>query len=141
MKIKKSIYEQILKFCPVVPPETGGIIGSHSTVVDTVAFDDCIKIMQSAVYIPDIARLNRVLYKWQKNKISFCGMFHSHMKDQETLSSDDIEYIKSIFFSLPHTISKLYFPIVIPNSHIIPYKAINQNHNIIITSDKIDLVP
>lgn len=141
MKIKKSVYEQILEFCPIVPPETGGIIGSHSTVIDTVAFDDCNNTMQAAVYVPDVVRLNRVLAQWQENNIHFFGMFHSHLKDQETLSGDDIEYIKSVFLNLPHTITGLYFPIVIPNSHILSYKVIIQNHNIIITSDKIYLVP
>lgn len=141
MKIKESVYEQILSFCPLVPPETGGIIGSYSNIVDTVAFDSCNKILKAAVYVPNVIKLNNILSEWQKDKISFCGMFHSHVKGQETLSKEDKEYIQTIFSCLPLTITKLYFPIVIPKSHIISYKAINQNHSIKIMSDTIDLVP
>ena len=55
--------------------------------------------------------------------------------------ADDIEYIQTIMFGLPDSISQLFFPIVIPNSHLISYKAINQNHSILIVDDTIDLVP
>lgn len=44
-------------------------------------------------------------------------------------------------FSMPENVTELYFPIVIPNSHLISYKAINQNHTILIVDDTIDLVP
>lgn len=141
MKIKESIYKQILSFCPLVPPETGGIIGSSSSVIDTVAFDNCNKILDAAVYVPDVIRLNTVLSDWQKKNISFCGLFHSHIKGQERLSKDDVEYIHTIFSCIPQTITKLYFPIVIPQAYIIPYKAVNQKHSIEILSDIIDLVP
>ena len=129
MIIKESVYKQIISYCPLVPPETGGIIGSSSTFIDTV------------VYVPDVRRLNAILSSWQKDKISFCGLFHSHKKGQETLSKDDIEYIHTIYSCLPQTITNLYFPIVIPQTKIFPYKAINQKHSIEIISDRIDLVP
>lgn len=86
-------------------------------------------------------RLNCILSEWQKDNILFCGLFHSHIKGQETLSKDDIEYIQTIFSCLPLTITELYFPIVISKSHIISYQAVNQNHSIRIMSDTIDLVP
>ena len=141
MIIKESVYKQIISYCPLVPPETGGIIGSSSTFIDTVAFDNYNKIIDAAVYVPDVRRLNAILSNWQKDKISFCGLFHSHKKGQETLSKDDIEYIHTIFSSLPQTITNLYFPIVIPQTKIFSYKAINQKHSIEIISDRIDLVP
>lgn len=141
MKIKESVYKQILSFCPLVPPETGGIIGAFSAIIDTVAFDNCNKVIDAAVYVPDVIRLNTILFNWQKENISFCGLFHSHIKGQEMLSKDDIEYIHTIFSCLPQTIKILYFPIVIPQTYIIPYKVLNKNHSIEIISDKIDLVP
>ena len=79
MIIKESIYKQILSFCPLVPPETGGIIGSSSTIVDTVAFDNCNKILEAAIYVPDVERLNYILSKWQKDNILFCEIGRAHV--------------------------------------------------------------
>ena len=141
MRIKRAVFHKLITSCPIVPPEVGGIIGSHSGIVDTVAFDTSNRIMKSAVYIPDVTYLNSKLEKWQQEGIAFYGLFHSHPRGQETLSKDDIEYIQTIMFSLPDTVSQLFFPIVIPNSHLISYKAINQNHSILIVDDTIDLVP
>ena len=141
MRIKRAVFQKLITSCPIVPPEVGGILGSHSGIVDTVVFDTGSRIMKSAVYIPDATYLNSELEKWHHEEISFCGLFHSHPRGQETLSKDDIEYIQTIMFSLPDTVSQLFFPIVIPNSHLISYKAINQNHSILIVDDTIDLVP
>lgn len=65
------------------------------------------------------------------------GMFHSHPIGQETLSMDDIEYIHSVFDNMPDSVTELYFPIVIPKSHIIAYKAIRKNHGICIEKDSV----
>ena len=64
-------------------------------------------------------------------------MFHSHPIGQETLSKDDVEYINSIFDSMPDSVTELYFPIVIPKSHIIVYKAIRENHRVCIENDSV----
>ena len=141
MKIKKEVYEKILYSCPTVPPEIGGILGGSFGIIDTVVFDAGEKVLDSAVYVPDVNMLNNVLIEWQEDGISFYGLFHSHPSTQETLSQDDIEYITMIMHNLAQTVSQLYFPIVIPKSHIIFYKAINQNHNISITRDNIKIVP
>lgn len=140
MKIKKEVYEKILYSCPTVPPEIGGILGGRFEVIDTVVFDSSEIRLDSAVYVPDVNMLNNVLIEWQEDGISFHGLFHSHPSTQETLSQDDIEYITMIMHNLAQTVSQLYFPIVIPKSHIIFYKAINQNHNISITRDNIKIV-
>lgn len=140
MKIKRDIYEKILYSCPVVPPESGGILGGKFEIIDTVVFDSGEKVLESAVYIPDVNKLNSILVHWQKEGISFYGLFHSHPNGQEELSQDDIEYINTIMLSLPQAVSSLYFPVVFPKSHIIFYKAINQNHNISIFRDNINIV-
>lgn len=64
-------------------------------------------------------------------------MFHSHPIGQEILSRDDIEYIKTIFDSMPDSVMELYFPIVIPKSHIIAYKATRKNHRICFEKDSV----
>lgn len=137
MKIKKAIYDKILNFCPDVPPETGGIIGQQNGIIGFAEFDSGAIQMESAVYVPDVEKLNSVIEKWNSSGIEFVGMFHSHQIGQETLSGDDIEYIKTIFDSMPDSITELYFPIVIPKSHIISYKAIRKNHRICIEKDSV----
>lgn len=141
MEIRNTIYNQVLNYCPNVPPEVGGILGASNDVIDAVFFDCGLHRHKMAIYTPNVDRLNKAIIQWQKDGIQFLGLFHSHPKGQETLSSDDIEYIKSILFGISESVNELYFPIVIPNSHIVSHKAINQNHNILIVSDTIDLVP
>lgn len=141
MNIRITIYKQILCFCPYVPPEVGGIIGASRDIIDSVAFDPGTQLNEAAVYSPNVKRLNEYIAQWQKNGIEFKGMFHSHPEGQESLSTDDIKYIKSIMLSMPKHVKELFFPIIIPNSHIISYKVINQNHSFNILHDRIDLVP
>lgn len=137
MKINKEIYDEILKYTPVVPPETGGIIGQQNGIIGFAEFDSGTVKGDCAVYIPNVEKLNSVIEKWNRWGIEFVGMFHCHPIGQETLSKDDIEYIHSVFDSMPDSVTELYFPIVIPKSHIIAYKAIRKNHRIIIEKDNI----
>lgn len=141
MKIRRTIYNQILNYCPIVPPEVGGVLGSSGVVIDSVAYDSKYREYEKAMYIPDVEQLNRVINQWYEYGISFKGLFHTHPIGQETLSEDDIGYITRIFQYVPESIPELYFPIVIPKSHMISYKAIKQNHRVIILNDRIDLVP
>lgn len=140
MKIKREIYDRILNSCPTVPPETGGILGGCNGVIAFAEFDFGTIENNFAVYIPNIKKLNGVIAEWNDTGIGFSGMFHSHPKGQETLSNDDIKYINSIFDSMPDFVTELYFPIVIPNLHIVSYKAIKTNHRLYIERDKIDTV-
>ena len=137
MKINKEIYDEILKYTPVVPPETGGIIGQQNGTIGYAEFDSGTAQRESAVYIPNIEKLNSVIEKWNSSGIEFVGMFHSHPIGQETLSMDDIEYIHSVFDSMPDSVTELYFPIVIPKSHIISYKVIRKNHRICFEKDSV----
>ena len=137
MKIRKTIYNKIINLCPVVPPETGGIIGQQNGIICFAEFDSGTVQSDCAVYIPNVEKLNSVIEKWNRSGIEFVGMFHSHPIGQETLSGEDIEYIKTIFDSMPDNVTELYFPIVIPKSHIIAYKAIRKNHRVWIEKDSV----
>ena len=137
MKIRKTIYNKIINLCPVVPPETGGIIGQQNGIIGFAEFDSGTVQSDCAVYIPNVEKLNSVIEKWKRSGIEFVGMFHCHPIGQETLSKGDIEYIHSVFDSMPDSVTELYFPIVIPKSHIVAYKAIRKNHRIIIEKDNI----
>ena len=112
----------------------------QTQIIDSGKYYRIYKEYDKAVYIPDTDNLNNTISQWNENGICFMGVFHSHPVDQETLSSDDIEYIKSIFCSMPESITELYFPVVIPKSHICSYRLKNINHRIVIIDDKIDIV-
>ena len=141
MRIRKEIYQRILDSCPAAPPETGGILGAHGVVIDTVVFDPGSETTDQAVYYPDVEFLNAKLERWRQDRIAFRGLFHTHPRGQDSLSQADIEYIGSIMMSLPSSVTQLYFPIVFPYSHMISFKAINQKHNVIIERDMIYTVP
>lgn len=140
MKIKKAIYDKILNFCPSVPPEAGGIIGQQNGIIGFAEFDSRTVQRDSAVYVPNVEKLNSVIEKWNNLGIEFVGIFHSHPIDQETLSKDDIEYIKNVFENMPDSITELYFPIVIPKSHIVSFKAIKKNHGVCVENDIIKII-
>lgn len=140
MKIREEIYNKILKCCPAVPPEIGGIMGQQNEVISFVEFDNGTMERDFAVYIPNVAKLNSDIEKWNSLGISFVGMFHSHPNGQETLSTYDIEYIESIYENMPENITELYFPIIIPRSHMVVYKAILKKQKVYLEKDKIEIV-
>lgn len=139
MKVKKDIYKKILD-CPAVPPETGGIIGKRMGVVCEYFFDQGDLELSSAVYRPDIRKLNDCIENWRKSDIVFCGIVHSHLSGQETLSLDDWGYINIIMEAMPEFIRYLYFPIVIPGMKIISYKVTRGNGSISLQSNTIKIM-
>lgn len=66
--------------------------------------------------------------------IQFCGIVHSHPAGQTTLSTADKQYIQTVLDALPFVAEKLYFPIVIPFSQLIPY-SISKNTGLIQMED------
>lgn len=139
MKILTSVYEKML-FCPPVPPETGGIIGEQNGVICNFCCDRGNRCVDSAIYAPDIPFLNSKIQLWQRQNVNFAGMFHSHPAEQEKLSSDDIQYIHTIFNSMPEMIKKLYFPIIIPGMKVLSFRAYRHKSRIVICDDVIDIV-
>lgn len=138
MKINKQVINDILHTLPVVPPERGGIIGGEQKIVDKVYFDNRISIMENAMYIPDIKTFNFIIKNWNSKGIGFMGIFHSHLKGNETLSTDDIKFIEDIMDIMPYKVKELYFPIVIPKEKIIVYKSIRGSKYII--NEKIEVI-
>ncbi len=139
MQIKSNIYCKILNM-PEVPPETGGIIGTQKGIITNFIFDkgtiDCSK----AIYTPNIALINNQIQKWKIQKISFCGIVHTHPDKQIFLSKDDIYYIEHIMAVMPKTILYLYFPIILPHKTMISYIAKNNDDKIEIYEDKIIII-
>lgn len=139
MKIKRYVYDSLLYSCPFVPPEIGGIIGGNHGIVTNIAIDDCNEVLDKAVYIPNIKFLNGQINIWNSENIEFHGIFHTHISDS-TLSNDDKFNIRKIMLSMPKSITKLYFPIIIPKKEMIVYAALKDNNQINIYLEAIDII-
>lgn len=139
MKIKKGVYEKLLQSCPYAPPEIGGILGGQNNIVTDIVFDDCRVISNKAVYIPNIDFLNLKIEEWHKYEIEFYGIFHTHI-EENTLSKDDESNIEKIMLSMPKSIDKLYFPVVIPKKEIVVYAAETANNKVNIYLDSVDII-
>lgn len=138
MNIIKAVYNDILKNVSSVPPETGGILGGNDDII-SVAASDCIaqKHMDMYIYELNTEFLNSILKRWYTCGIDFYGLFHTHPQNRITLSRGDIDSIRTIMNAMPCSISKLYFPIVIPNKNMYCYCASKEtNGDIFICEEK-----
>lgn len=138
MQIIRQIYEDIFVTIKESPPEIGGILGKQGNLITAVEFDDGIGKGKKCSYSPDVNRLNSIIKLWQEQGINFCGIFHTHYFGVETLSPGDKEYIKNIMNSMPESITKLYFPlIVMPQREMIAYVAVKAKEQLNIYKEKI----
>lgn len=138
MQITEQVYYSIYSF-PNAPPEIGGILGGKNGVVTDIVIDNRNAVSNKAIYIPNIDFLNSKIEKWEKQNIEFYGIFHTHFSDN-TLSKDDRINIEKIMYSMPKSIIKLYFPIVIPQKEMIAYVAERKNNKINIYLEDIDII-
>lgn len=136
IKILKSVYQCIVENIPLVPPETGGILGLDDRNIITEYFCDAGIGNNDYSYTPDIKRLNEIVCLWSCRDIKLAGIFHSHIEYDTSLSLKDIEYIKTILSSLNEITSELFFPIVFPRLKIVFFKAKMINSNVIILEEK-----
>jgi len=138
MKILLDVYNEILSVFPVVPPETGGIIGcGKNEIVSKFYFDYGCRCEMELQYVPNISILNNIISTWNTESVVFGGIIHSHFPGVERLSHEDENYIVEIMNTMPRCISKLYFPIVIPQNKIIPFVACRSADGIKIYEDEL----
>ena len=124
MLIYKDIYNEILVNSCNALNEEGGIIGAYNDAISISYHDTGIASKRRCVYIPDTNTLNDVLKKWNKNDITFMGMYHTHFRNVCSLSEGDKTYIVKILNAMPHEIEKLFFPLVLlPSKTIVCYEA------------------
>ena len=121
-EIDRSVYERLLNM-PFAPPETGGIIGGRGGRILEAVIEE--RDADSAVcqYSPDVDFLNQVIAEWEKEGISFYGVFHSHPGHSARLSKGDMKYIETIMLAMPDRIDTLLFPVVLPKDRIVAYAA------------------
>jgi hypothetical protein len=136
MRVKKGIYNKLINEISMPPPEMGGILGMKNKVVSEMYIDTTNMCMDKALYIPDVERLNNVIEVWDKQKISFAGIFHSHM-NEEKLSKADIEYISKVMDCLPENMYEMFFPVVLPERKAVFYKVTKEME---IVCEKIELI-
>jgi len=137
MLITRNAYYTLLAECVIVPPESGGILGGHDSVVTTVLFDENLIDLRYRNYSwsPNVSFLNDALERWESQGIEFLGIFHSHPSGKPNLSSPDENYIYRIMKSMPHRISRLYFPVVLPDVDVMTYAAERHDDTIRINAD------
>lgn len=138
MYLSNNVYRNMLN-APSVPPESGGILGTHGSIVDVFHYDAGIPRLDAAEYTPDRKTLNLVLKDWSRSGIRFCGIMHTHPPGQLTLSAHDEAYIRTIMAAMPEEIRFLFFPIVIPHEILIPYAAFRSENQIAISKTSIIL--
>ncbi len=141
MKILQNVYLKILNSYPLPPPEQGGIMGIKNSIVCEYYHDNSQNATERAVYEPDINAFNQRIEEWDKYGIQFSGIIHSHLLEQNTLSSGDKEYIKQIFDNLPKGVDELYFPIIIPETkQVFSFVAKRKDKDVIIQQDEIHIM-
>ena len=130
MEITKAVMDALKCRISGMPPETGGIIGSHDNkTVDEVILDlpDPANTRPCA-YFPNVDFLNRHIAVWQNSGVFFKGVFHTHFMGVRTLSCGDISYINTIMDTMPPQIDTLYFPLfVLPDRELVCYTATRVN--------------
>lgn len=141
MKILRKTFDLILLHTPLVPPETGGILGGKNHIISDCVFDSGSNISNGYdIYAPDTKRLNRVIRKWSEIGIEFYGIFHSHFPNGTMLSNGDKRYVKRIVLNMPMGIDSLYFPIVFPQESMVVYRVDRQEHDVLIVHDQIEIL-
>lgn len=126
MRILKSVIDTIDRSITDIPPETGGILGSRDNeLIDEVVMDlPASTNTRACSYYPNVDFLNHTIELWQRNDISFMGIFHSHFVGVRTLSGGDVKYINAIMSAMPQSVEALYFPVfVLPDRELVCYRA------------------
>lgn len=140
MKIKKIVYDKILKSMPIPPPENGGILGQQKGIITEFYRDDNDSSEFIDRYVPNTLKLNKVISKWCENDIYFCGIYHSHYDGDMQLSGGDKKYIETILYQIKTYTDSLYFPLVFPMNDIICYNASLTDQGLVISKEKIILI-
>lgn len=141
MKIYDKILSEIVNQMPVIPPEAGGIIGGKEGKVGHWKYDKGYS-EKGCSYSPNVNVLNEVIAGWIDQGYDFMGIVHVHFGGSKDLSNGDKKYIEKIIKSMPDSIEKLYFPIVVqPEKQFISYVAYqNFQGEIVIDKDVVEVL-
>lgn len=141
MKIQRKIFEEIIRTIPLVPPESGGLIGGTHQIITHFIFDSGTTFSNGYDrYVPDVSFLNSVIQQWSEIGINFYGIFHSHFPNGIQLSNGDKKYISHIMNAMPQYINSLYFPIILPRESIVAYRADRCHEDVPIVCEEIEIL-
>lgn len=140
MQILREVFLKMISSFPMVPPENGGILGMKDDIVCEYLHDYSKQTNEAAKFVPDVQWMNQIIYDWNKKGVLFGGIVHSHPIGQESLSFDDIRYITSIMDAMPSSVSKLYFPVVIPGHAVFIYLASKSGISLRICQENVELI-
>lgn len=134
LRIKKSVWNDIIHSIGESIPERGGIIGTHNNIIVAFYFDP--SYSSKGEYIPSVDLLNSVINEWEKEDIHFCGIVHSHEYNHNRPSLGDKIYAEKMY---QNGKKKLYYPIVTieDNIKISFYSYNHENNNFDIETVKI----
>lgn len=138
MRIEKRVYDVLIHSCSDAAYEIGGIIGAINGVIRRCVFDK--QKPEYGIYRPNTKYLNHIISQWQKDSITFCGIFHSHYPSGDNLSKSDLEYIEIIMFALKDFCPILYFPIIIPNKKIVLHRATIINSKLVTETEDLTII-
>lgn len=138
MKISKTAYQFLLEL-PTPPPETGGILGGTTVSVDHIIVDTRGNHSEGK-YAPNVDFLNRCIWEWGNQGISFLGFFHTHAQNWKGLSLADREYIQAVMLCMPKEIDTLFFPVVYPSLCVQGYSALKIKNHVHIVPNHIEVV-
>lgn len=141
MQIYKDVFNEIMNIEIDAPPEVGGIIGGNKNIVKKHFLESGLVSNKACSYTPNVSLLNAIIAEWETKGVYFMGIYHTHFNDVQTLSEGDVQYINRIMYSMPTTIERLYFPLVIlPSRKMICYMALNKSDSIEICRDDLILI-
>ena len=138
MTITEDVFLKLVYTSSNSPLESGGILGGKDQIITHCAFDA--SGQGYGTYTPNVRFLNRLIQEWSAEGISFYGLFHSHFPSNDDLSCGDVRYITTIMEAAEKHTACLYFPIVIPNSHITVYRAYKDSRGVHIVCDEINII-
>ena len=138
MKIRKKILDEIINRTPMLPPESGGILGGKNGVITRYCADAGVSHMP-ARYAPNVDMLNDAIAQWSTEGVELYGIYHSHYAKDRMLSKGDMTYIEKLMGSLPPSIRSLYFPIVLPRKEVIAYRADRAGEMLCIVCEEIEI--
>ncbi len=98
LKIKKTVLEQIQNhFLNNDNIEQGFLLGCRQNLEQ---IDVCvlIPVKQNSTYFitPDAEQADEIIGSWARQKICFCGMIHSHVRQKEDLSEADLLFAEQL---------------------------------------------
>lgn len=115
----QKVYSNMIKWLQYKPFEVGGLLGKKQIICECEL--DINTIRKIGEYYPDQHFYEQTIANWNKKGVEFCGIAHTHINNQGSMSKKDVSYIKAIMNLNRNVYTQLYFPIIISQEVIIFY--------------------